>query len=127
MASPDKLSLIVQSSDFDRVHYALVIASAALATGKPVTLFFTMEGIRALTLNFVDAKAEAALKQKQLATFEELLAVCAEMGASFMFCEMGLRVSQVKREQFRSDIEVREGSVVSFIADASSSGAMLYI
>ena len=127
MASPDKLSLIVQSSDFDRVHYALVIASAALATGKPVTLFFTMEGIRALTLNFVDAKAEAALKQKQLATFEELLAACTEMGASFMFCEMGLRVSRVKREQFRSDIEIREGSVVSFIADASSSGAMLYI
>ena len=40
---------------------------------KPVTLFFTMEGIRALTLNFVDAEAEATLKQKQLATFEELL------------------------------------------------------
>ena len=127
MGSPDKLSLIVHSSDFERVHYSLVMASAALATGKPVTLFFTMEGIRALTLNFVDIDQEAALKQKKLATFEELLTACAEMGASFMVCEMGLRATHVERDQLRPDIEINEGSIVSFIADASSSGAMLYI
>ncbi len=127
MGSPDKLSLIVQSGDFERVHYSLVIASAALATGKPVTLFFTMEGTRALTSNFVNTEQEAALKQNKLATFEELLAACAEMGASFMVCEMGLRASHVVRDQLRPDIEIKEGSVVSFIADASSSGAMLYI
>ena len=127
MGSLDKLSLIVQSGDFERVHYSLVIASAALATGKPVTLFFTMEGTRALTSNFVDTEQEAALKQKKLATFEELLAACAEMGASFMVCEMGLRTSHVVRDQLRPDIEIKEGSIVSFITDASSSGAMLYI
>ena len=127
MGSPDKLSLIVQSGDFERIHYSLVIASAALATGKPVTLFFAMEGTRALTSNFVDTEQEAALKQKKLATFEELLTACAEMGASFMVCEMGLSASHVMRDQLRPDIEIKEGSVVSFIADASSSGAMLYI
>ena len=46
MASPDKLSLIIQSGEYDRVHYALVMASAALAVGKPVTLFFTMAATR---------------------------------------------------------------------------------
>lgn len=127
MGSPDKLSLIVQSSDFERVHYSLVIASAALATGKAVTLFFTMEGTRALTSNFVDSEKEATLKQRKLATFEELIVACAEMGASFMVCEMGLKAAQLGRGQLRPDINVKQGSVVSFIADASSDGAMLYI
>ena len=127
MGSPDKLSLIVQSSDFERIHYSLVIASAALATGKPVTLFFTMEGTRALTPNFANNKQEANLKQQKLATFEELVTACAEMGASFIVCEMGLRALRLERGQLRPDIKVEEGSVVSFIADASSNGAMLYI
>ena len=43
---PEKLSLVVFSGDFDKVHYALVMASAAAAIDTPVTLFFTMEGAR---------------------------------------------------------------------------------
>ena len=47
-ASPDKLSIAVFSGDFTRVHYALVMASGALAINRPVTVFFTMEASRAL-------------------------------------------------------------------------------
>ena len=99
--SPDKLSLIVQSGDFDRVHYALVVASAALATGKSVTLFFTMEGTRALLPGFADVPQETMLAQKNLATFEELIAACAELDATFMVCEMGMRATAIGRAQFR--------------------------
>jgi len=31
----ERLSLIVFSGDYDRVHYALAMASAALATDRP--------------------------------------------------------------------------------------------
>ena len=127
MGSPEKLSLIVQSGHFERVHYALVIASAALATGKPVTLFFTMEGTRALTTGFADIRQETTLTQKNLATFEELITACAEMGAKFMVCDMGLKSLEVERDQLRPDIEIAEGSAVSFLADASSVGSILYI
>ena len=61
MTSPEKLSLIVQSDDFDRVHYALVLASAALATGKPVTLLFAMAATRALTPRWASAAREAEI------------------------------------------------------------------
>lgn len=125
--SPDKLSLIVQSGDFDRVHYALVVASAALATGKSVTFFFTMEGTRALLPGFADVPQETMLAQKNLATFEELIAACAELDATFMVCEMGMRVTAIGRAQFRPDIDIAEGSAVSFIADASADGAILYV
>jgi len=127
MASPDKLSVIIQSGDFDRVHYALVMASAALATGRPVTLLFTMEGTRALIHGFADVPQETMLAQENLATFEELIAACSEMDAKFMVCEMGLRATGINRPRLRTDIDITDGSAVSFLGDASADGAILYV
>lgn len=127
MASPDKLSLIFQSDDYDRVHYALVMASAALAIGKPVTLFFTMAATRALTAGWADDAQEAAFAADGLATFEELLAACSELDATFMVCELGLRAEKLNREDLRDDIRITDGSAVSFLSDASDKGAMLYV
>lgn len=127
MASPDKLSLIIQSGDYDRVHYALVMASAALAVGKPVTLFFTMAATRALTAGWADNSRETAFAADGLATFEELLAACSELDATFMVCELGLRAEKLGRGDLRDDIQITEGSAVSFLSDASENGAMLYI
>ena len=47
-AGPDKLSVLVLSGAYERVHYALVLASAAGAIGKPTTLFFTGQALLAL-------------------------------------------------------------------------------
>ena len=127
MASPDKLSLIIQSGDYDRVHYALVMASAALAVGKPVTLFFTMAATRALTAGWADNSRETAFAADGLATFEELLAACSELDATFMVCELGLRTEKLGRGDLRDDIQITEGSAVSFLSDASENGAMLYV
>ncbi len=126
MTSPDKLSLIVQSGDFERVHYALVLASAALATGKSVTLLFTMAATRALTPGWAYAAREKDLSDKGLATFEELLAACVELEGVFMVCEMGLRDCGLARGDLRPDVPVTDGSAVSFLADASAAGAILY-
>ena len=46
--SPERLSLVVFSGDYDRVHYALAMAAAAAATARPVTMLFTMGAIHAL-------------------------------------------------------------------------------
>ena len=127
MASPDKLSLIIQSGDYDRVHYALVMSSAALAVGKPVTLFFTMAATRALTAGWADNSRETAFAADGLATFEELLAACSELDATFMVCELGLRAEKLGRGDLRDDIQITEGSAVSFLSDASENGAMLYV
>ena len=127
MASPDKLSLIVQSGDYDRVHYALVMGSAALATGKPVTLFFTMAATRALTPGWADPEKEKAFAADGLATFEELLAACRDLEATFMVCELGLRAENLTAGDLRVDITITQGSAVSFLSDASGNGAMLYV
>lgn len=132
-AAPDKLSIIVYSGAFDRVHYALATAAAAAATDRPVTLFFTMEALRALgkdagwrKIEGADAR-DAAYRARGVATFEELLAACAALEVRFMVCEMGLRAIGMTAAELRDDLAFEEGGLVTFLNDASAAGAMLFI
>ncbi|MEC7490109.1 MAG: DsrE family protein [Pseudomonadota bacterium] len=127
MNSPDKLSMILQSSDYERMHGALVIASAALAAGKRVTLFFTMSATHILRPNWADPAYDTILATKGVAGIESLLDACIDLNATFMVCETGLRVAGLTTANLRDDINITEGSTVSFIADASETGAILYI
>lgn len=128
-AAPDKLSLVVFSGDFDRVHYALVMAAAAVATNKAVTLFFTMGAARALVdwRTLPGADADAALRTRGLASFDELLDACVALGVTFMVCEMGLKALGIDPASLRADLPITAGGVVTFLADASKDGAMLFI
>ena len=144
-SGPDKLSIVVFSGDFDRIHYALVLASGGAAIGKAVTLFFTMEASRALTRPAADGTPawralpvagggwtdggamDDAFAARGLATFEELLAACPELGVRFLVCEMGLKAMGLERADLRDDIAFEDGGVVTFVTDASATGAVLFI
>jgi peroxiredoxin family protein len=143
--SPDKLSVVVFSGDFDKIHYALVLASGSAAIGKAVTLFFTMEACRALIEPGADgtppwralpvSSAQAAnggemddqFAARNVATFEELLLACPELGVRFLVCEMGLKAIGLERSALRGDIEIEDGGVVTFVTDASADGTMLFV
>jgi len=137
--APDKLSIVVYDGHFDKVHYALVMASAAAAIGKPVTLFFTMEACRALTkdrgwtaMPLSDTEGDGTARDaeyggRKVATFEELLEACVTMKVRFLVCEMGLRARDLTRADLRDDIPIEEGGVVTFLTDASKDGAMVFI
>jgi peroxiredoxin family protein len=142
--SVEKLSIVVFSGDYERVHYALAMASAAAAVGKPVTLFFTNDATRALLKPQPDGapgwaglrgdadgtaplKQEARRQQAGLAGLEELLLACVELGVVFMACEMGMRLARVVPESLRSDIPIARGGIVTFLSDASHHGAMLFV
>lgn len=143
--TPDKLSIVVFSGDFDKVHYALVLASGAAAIGKKVTLFFTMEACRALakpaagstpawrglavgSSRWTDGGAmDDDFRARNVATFEELLTACPELGVRFLVCEMGLKAIGMERTDLRDDIPIEEGGVVTFVTDASADGAMLFV
>ncbi|MBK8174393.1 MAG: DsrE/DsrF/DrsH-like family protein [Rhodospirillales bacterium] len=138
---PEKLSLIVQSDAFERVHYALVMASAAAAIGTPATLFFTNHALTALraadatgelgwrTMSGVDGRPggmlDDARRARGVAGFEELLEACVAFGVRFIACEMGLRVMGLEATLLRSDVPIETAGVVTFLADASTGGALL--
>lgn len=137
--SPNKLSLVVFSGSFEKVHYALVMASAALASNREVTLFFTMEASRTLLApsgwrhlrpevqGATATTIDLSYAQRGVGTFEELLAACGELGAKFMVCEMGLRALGLENEARRDDLTIEVGGVVTFLNDARQNGEMLFI
>lgn len=142
-SGPDKLSIVVFSGDFDRIHYALVMAAAAVASNTPVTLFFTMWAGRALETPLADgspgwsrlkcsdgslaADMDAGFKAKGVGSFEELLDACVALGVTVMVCEMGLKALGMNPDGLRPDVPVTKGGVVTFLADASKTGAMLFV
>ncbi|OAN43010.1 hypothetical protein A6A04_09940 [Paramagnetospirillum marisnigri] len=141
--SPAKLSIVVFSGDFDRIHYALVMAAAAVASNTPVTLFFTMWAGRALEAPSTDGVAawrrlkcsdgrlagemDDDIKAKGVGSFEELLEACVALGVTVMVCEMGLKALGMDPDGLRPDVPVAKGGVVTFLADASRDGAMLFV
>ncbi|CAA7615352.1 conserved hypothetical protein [Candidatus Terasakiella magnetica] len=141
--SPDKLSIVVFSGDFDKIHYALVMAAAAVATNTPVTLFFTMWAGRVLEKPLGDgspawsrlrcsdgtsaAEMDAGFQAKGIGSFEELLEACVALGVTIMVCEMGLKALGMDADTLRPDVPVAKGGVVTFLADASKTGVMLFI
>ena len=143
-STPDKISIVIYDHHFDKVHYALVMASAAAAIGKPVTLFFTMGASQALLddgPNALSAWAKMPLsdedgsglerdqsyKDKGVASFEELLQACASLGIKFMVCEMGLQAKGIKNKPLRNDLSIEVSGVVTFLNDASSRGVIVFI
>jgi peroxiredoxin family protein len=129
---------MIFSGDFARVHYTLVIASAAAATNVPVTVFFTMKAAHAVLadegwhgLAGEDGRSAAETDSGYVASgvagFNELMTACAELGVRFMVCEMGLRALGLEGAKLRGDADITPGGVVSFLADAGEKGRIVFI
>lgn len=123
------LALIVQSGGYDRVHYALVLASAAAAIGRPAILFFTGRALRALTtagwttLDPADdgsaaADRDAVLRARGVADFETLMAACRDLEVRIIACEMGLRAEGLEGVPLRPDLTVERAGVVTLLTEA---------
>ena len=136
---PEKLSIVVFSGAFDKVHYALVMASASAAVDTPVTLFFTMEACRALLPNgwqdlpvgengtTVGRDLDDDFAAKNIGQFEDLLSACAALKVRFIVCEMGLKAVGLTKADLRDDIDIESAGVVTFLNDASPDGLSLFI
>lgn len=148
------LSIIALSGDYERVHYALAMAAAARAVGRPTTLFFTQKAIAALThaktgeplwhrlpadtgstsssdgrAGFADAAdagiaRDSAYKARGVGDFETLLSACVEMGVRVIVCEMGLRAQNIGRESLRQDVPHEIAGIVTLL-EATPAGSQL--
>ena len=134
-----KLSLVVASASFEKVHYAFVMASGAAAIGIPVTMFFTMgasvavldgAGWHALASEIAGMSArhrDEDFAEKGVASLDELIVSCAELGVDFMVCEMGLRAEGLEDRQPRAGLDLKRTGIVTFLHDAECAGSIVYI
>src|SRR5690242_5362144 len=134
----DTLALVVLSSAFERVHYALATAAAAAALDRPVLLFFTQGAMTALLAGTDKAPGwhrlavepglagddaasrDRAFRERGAAGFEELLAACQELGVRFLVCSMGLRVAGAERASLRTDLAIEETGLTDLLARGSA-------
>ena len=138
MAGRERLSVVLLSGDFERVHYALCMASAAAALERPVTLFVTLGALRAFVAedaqgrpgwmrlpvaqdlaprNVADGGAlDARYRGRGVAGFEELLEACRGLGVEFMVCDMGLRALGLEPGELRADLDLRPGGLATLLA-----------
>jgi peroxiredoxin family protein len=152
-ADAPALSIIALSGDFERVHYALAMASAARAVGRTVTLFFTQGALHALTRNTAGragwetmpadalteddvagarrpgnagggASRDALFKARRVGDFETLLSACVELGVRFIVCEMGLRAQGIDPKTLRADVPYETAGIVTLL-EATPPGAQI--
>ncbi len=110
MAEP--LGVLLISGGAERAHYAFVIATAAAAIGRNVTLFATNEGCHAL----LAATPYAGPSVPGVATLAELRAAAVELGVRQMACTAGLRLAGLEAAALAPGVEL--GGVPSFLAAA---------
>jgi peroxiredoxin family protein len=123
------LSIILRSDKYEDAHYALAMASAALAVNQTAVLFFTMGGLRALTKPpaLQDWERDALNRQRGVGDFETLLQACIELGARFIVCEMGLRSLALDRAALRTDVPFTIAGIVTLLEETKPGMHLLEI
>jgi len=123
------LSIILRSDRYEDAHYALAMASAALAVNQTAVLFFTMGGLRALMTPpaLQDWGRDALNRQRGVGDFETLLQACIELGARFIVCEMGLRSLAIDRAALREDVPFTVAGIVTLLEETKTGMHLLEI
>jgi len=119
-SSEGGVSVILRAGDYESAHYALALASAALAVNKPAVLFFTMAGIRALSgppPALDDWRRDQLNRERGVGDFETLLSACVELGARFIVCEMGLRSLGIDVKSLRGDVPFTVAGIVTLLEE----------
>lgn len=138
------LALILFAGGFDRVHYGLVLASAAAAISRPVTLFFAGRAVRAVLADRADgspgwhgldpaddgtspAARDAGFASRGVGTFAELREACVGLGVRFMACEMAVRLLDGPPVGWSPGITVEPGGVVTFLNTLGPETTTLFV
>ena len=65
------------------------------------------------------------MKDKEVASLEELIALSGELGVKFVACEMSMDVMGVRHDELVPDVQL--GGVATFLADATKSRVSLFV
>lgn len=120
--SADQLGVLLISGGHARAHYAFVVATAAAAIGRHVTLFATHEGCQALLADLsAFAFEEQATQRLGVAGLTEMRAAAFELGVRVIACESGLLMAGVA-DKLAQGVEI--SGVVSFLS-ATAGGQVI--
>lgn len=136
MSRAHPLGIVLSSGDFSRAHYALMMATAAAAIGRPVVLFATNAGINALRRRTADGEPgwthlhgsvrDVELQGRGIAGMADLLVAATELGIRIMVCETGLKAEGLTASDLSAGVPGEVTGLVSFY-EAVGDGAIVFI
>ena len=112
----EPLGILLISGGHERGHYALMLATAAAAVGRPVVVFATNAGCRLLLAEapLEREDRERQLSQSGVATLAELMEAAQALGIRMIACEAGLRAESLAGKPLAEGAEV--AGIVTFLA-----------
>jgi len=113
--NPAPLGILLRGAGHEPAHYALVLATAAAAIGRPVVLFATNAGLALFRRDapLLADPREAALAERGVAGLAILAEAAAELGIRRIACEAGLRAEDLGAAALAEGVEV--AGVVTFL------------
>ncbi|PZX05667.1 peroxiredoxin family protein [Psychrobacillus insolitus] len=127
----NKVAIIASNGGLFDAYKVYNIATAAAATDKEVTIFFTFEGLNLIHKQGMqalpmpegrEAIAEGFAKAN-VPSIPELAAMSQELGVKFIACQMTMDVMGLTVEDFVDGIEV--GGAVTFLEFAKDAAPTL--
>ena len=113
----ERLGVLLLSGSHERAHYAFVLATAAAALGREVTLFATNAGCHALLADWrgLDgAEREQQIVSRGVAGLATLRQAAVELGITLIACEAGLRAEAIDPAGLLPEVTV--AGVATFLA-----------
>lgn len=127
----NKVAIIASNGGLFDAYKVFNIATAAAATDKEVTVFFTFEGLNLIHKQGIhalsmpegrEAIAEGFAKAN-VPSIPELVEMAQELGVKFIGCQMTMDVMGLTKEDFVDGIEV--GGAVTFLEFAKDASPTL--
>ncbi|HEY8613200.1 MAG TPA: DsrE/DsrF/DrsH-like family protein [Roseomonas sp.] len=118
------LGILLRGEGHEPAHYALVLATAAAAIGRPATLFATNAGLALFhrSTPLLSDPREAHLEARGVAGIATLWEAATELGVRLIACEAGMRAEGIEASDLAGGVEV--AGVVTFL-EAAGGGQVL--
>ena len=105
-----KVAIVCNGAENKNLYPTFILASSAAAAGDEVVLFFTPGAAPALRKGELEK-----IKAKGMPDMIELVEGITALGGRILLCELALEAKDMKKEEFRDDIEIV--GATSFMAD----------
>jgi peroxiredoxin family protein len=122
---PASLGILLISGAHERAHYALALAAGAAALGRPVMVFATNQGCRALCADWSgvdDVGRDAVIRRRGVAGLGEIREAARDVGVRMMACEAGLKAEAINPASLWQGVEI--GGMATFL-EVTAAGQLI--
>ena len=137
----DKVTIVMQSGEMDKLYSALIIANGSLAMGMEASIYFTFWGLQRLQKGGLDKgplsrmhmlglgkeMIKGRMEKAGVVSLEKLMKDFKELGGKIIACEMTMEIMGISREDLREEWIDEYGAVGSYIQEARDSTITLFI